>query len=87
MNKPLYEVIEHIINLTIPLWNHVLTPLHHWQSLPRIIYSECEYDPNPKYIPKEEQPQQLPNQSDEDYWERLDQWERDTLRHQASCQT
>ena len=81
MHKRLYEVIEQIIGLTIPLWNQVLTPLQSLrQSSPRIPYSECEYDPDPYSIPDEEQPQQLENESEDDFYNRKDQWERDIRR-------
>jgi Protein of unknown function (DUF4246) len=81
MHKRLYEVIEQIIGLTIPLWNQVLTPLQSpRQSSPRIPYSECEYDPDPYSIPDEEQPQQLENESEDDFYNRKDEWERDIRR-------
>jgi hypothetical protein len=37
---------------------------------------ECKYDPDHATIPEDEQPQKLPNESDDDYWDRRDQWER-----------
>ena len=81
MHKRLYEVIEQIIGLTIPLWNQVLTPLQSLrQSSPRIPYSACEYDPDPDSMPDEEQPQQLQNESEDDFYNRKDQWERDIRR-------
>jgi hypothetical protein len=47
MHRPLYHTIEQIIDLTIPLWNKVLTPLTVSNEIvPRIVYSKCEYDPN-----------------------------------------
>lgn len=75
-HKPLYEVIERIVELTIPLWNQTLT-LPDYNS-PRVNYSECEYDPDPDSFPEEEQSQQLPNKMEENYWERKDRWVRDT---------
>jgi len=78
MHKRLYEVIEQIIGLTIPLWNQVLTPLPSLcQSSPRIPYSGCEYDPDPDSMPNEEQPQQLENESEDDFYNRKGQWDRD----------
>ena len=46
-HKPLYEVIEHIIKIAIPLWNQTLTPL----NLPVfnclcINYKYCQSDPD-----------------------------------------
>jgi Protein of unknown function (DUF4246) len=80
-HKPLYEVIERIIELAIPLWNKTLTPLkpHNYKS-PRIDYDGCYYDPDPENFPEEEKPQQLPNETDDDFRVRRHQWVHDTRR-------
>jgi hypothetical protein len=81
VHKPLYEVIEHIIELSIPLWNQTLAPLASKSSrAQRIEYSSCEYDPDPESWADEEKPPQLPNETEEDYYERMDQWASDTRR-------
>jgi hypothetical protein len=80
-HKALYNVIERIIELTIPLWNTTLTPLKsNDYYLPRIMYDACTYDPDPESLPEEEQPQRLPNETEEELYERRDQWARDTRR-------
>ena len=78
-HKPLYKVIERIIELAIPLWNQTLTPLksRHYNS-PRIKYDSCEYDLDPEAFPEHEQPQQLPNETEDDYFERKDEWVHNT---------
>lgn len=75
MHKPLYEVIERIIELAIPLWNQTLTPLksRNYNS-PRINYDVCEYDPDPESFPEELHPQRLLNETDDDYFDRKDEW-------------
>ena len=79
MHKPLYEVIEKIIDLTIPVWNQTLGALLQVQNL-RIEYSECEYNPDPYSLPEEEKPQRLPDETDYAYWDRREEWERDNRR-------
>jgi hypothetical protein len=80
MYKSLYDTIERIIDLAIPLWNDLLTPLAVGDSNPRIPYSTVEYDPDPENIPKEKRPQAFPDEVDTDFWERYDRWDRDTRR-------
>lgn len=78
---PLYKVIERIIELAIPLWNTTLTPLKPRNyTLPRIKYDGCSYDPDPENFPEEEQPQQLPNETEDEFLDRTEQWVRDTRR-------
>jgi hypothetical protein len=48
--------------------------------VPRIEYSACEYDPDPESLPEEEQPQQLPNETEDEFFDRTDQWARDTRK-------
>jgi hypothetical protein len=61
--------------LIIPLWNQTLTPLEsRARSNLRIIYTDCEYDPDPEAFPEEDQPQKLPGESHEDFWERRNVW-------------
>lgn len=65
MHKLLYEVIERIIEKTIPLWNQTLTPLKtpHFNA-PRIVYKECLFDPD--------YPEEFPSDS---FRSRLEEWE------------
>jgi hypothetical protein len=67
--------------LAIPLWNKTLTPLKsHPDVSQRIAFKSCEYDPDPENFPEEEQPQQLPNETEDDFYWRWDDWVRDTRR-------
>jgi hypothetical protein len=66
--KPLYEVIERVIETTIPLWNQTLTPLKSPDlNPPRIEYKRCRYDPQP--------PRSLPNEEVGVFYDRLEQWQ------------
>jgi Protein of unknown function (DUF4246) len=77
--KPLYEVIERIIELAIPLWNQTLTPLKscHYNT-PRIDYNSYESDSNPDSLSEESQAQQPLDESESDYPEQNDNLESDT---------
>lgn len=78
VHKSLYEVIERVIEIAIPLWNQTLTPLKFLAyNSPRIDYGGCIYDPDPENWPEEDQLQQLPNETEDDYLERKDDWARD----------
>lgn len=71
-HKPLYEVIERVIELTIPLWNQTLTPLKSPESNPeRIKYgSSCEYEVD------EPMPEQFSDdESTPEFYQRLDRWD------------
>lgn len=61
--KPLYAIIEQIIDKTIPLWNATLTPLKREGQQVRIPYPDVVYD-----IPEDNRPTRLPNE-DEYYFE------------------
>jgi hypothetical protein len=55
-----------------------LTPLQKdFNVPPRIEYRACVYDPDPEDIPEEEKPQQEDNENEDDYLERLQDWEFD----------
>jgi hypothetical protein len=74
-------VIERIIKSTIPLWNQTLTPLRSQDNpTSRIDYRSCKYDPDPESLPEEEKPQPLPNETDDEFYERTDQWASGTRR-------
>jgi hypothetical protein len=62
--KRLYELIEKLIDASIPLWNMTLAPLADgsFQHQQRIPYTEIEYKPDMKYWL--EQIQRRPNE----YW-------------------
>jgi hypothetical protein len=67
--------------LAIPLWNQTLTPLKApLFSYERIQYTCCEYDPDPQNIPEDQQPHQRPDESEDDFWERRSEWERDVRK-------
>lgn len=80
--KRLYELIEKIIDASIPLWNATLAPLSDgsFDRKQRIEYLVVEYDPDPASWPKSEQIQQLPDEHDDDFWERKDEWIKATRR-------
>jgi hypothetical protein len=80
--KRLYELIEKLIDASIPLWNATLAPLADgdFERHQRILYAAVEYDPDPESWPASEQIQQLPDESNNDYWERKDQWIQATQR-------
>ncbi|KAG6865926.1 hypothetical protein C0991_010427 [Blastosporella zonata] len=81
-HKDLYAVIEKIIGHTIPLWNLSLTPLKAYRcpSWNRIILDRCCYDPDPEYGPETDGPQQGESEDEDDFYERREQWYRDTRR-------
>lgn len=68
-------MIEHIIELAIPLWNQTFTPLKscHYNT-PHINYNLYESNSNPG----EPQAQQPLNESEGDHPEENDNWEWDT---------
>jgi len=77
-HKDLYDVIEKIIAEVIPLWNMTLTPLQKDMTIPpRIVYTSCDYDPDPYDMPEEERPQQEEDEDEDDYNERLGEWEEE----------
>ena len=73
--KPLYEIVAKLITSSIPLWNLSLAPLadSKFQHGQRIKYT-CEYDPDPEYGPETDGPQQEPDEDEDDYWERREEW-------------
>ena len=79
-HKALYSIIEKVLALTIPLWNQTLTPLKTPCRYRRIQYSGCDYDPDPETIPKDQQPKHLPDESEEDFWDRRESWARSMRR-------
>ncbi|EGD93540.1 hypothetical protein TESG_01084 [Trichophyton tonsurans CBS 112818] len=74
-HKELYGVLEHVIARTIPLWNETLSVRQTWPVYKRIHYTECIYDPDPDNIPEKDRPQILPNEDEDDYQERIGEWE------------
>jgi hypothetical protein len=80
--KRLYELIEKLIDSSIPLWNATLAPLADgsFERQQRITYDAVQYDPDPESWPATEQIQRLPGEPDEDFWERKEGWIRDTQR-------
>jgi hypothetical protein len=80
--KRLYELIEKLIDASIPLWNATLAPLadesfvHH----ERIAYKAVQYDPDPESWPESEGIQQQPDEDDDEFWERREEWINETQR-------
>ncbi|TFK36203.1 hypothetical protein BDQ12DRAFT_725248 [Crucibulum laeve] len=80
-HKPLYSAVEQIIARAIPLWNATLTPLKTPNSsCERIPFSTVDYDPDPENAPETEGPQQRPDEDEDDYWERREEWITSTRR-------
>lgn len=77
--KRLYQLIEKLIDASIPLWNETLSPLaaEDFVRERRIAYDEVKYDPDPRYWSKSRYPQQGHDEDDEDYYVRDEQWIRD----------
>ncbi|TFK66459.1 hypothetical protein BDN72DRAFT_145431 [Pluteus cervinus] len=71
----LYTVVEDIITNIIPLWNASLTPLlsMYYTQTKRIHFFGPEFLP----IPEETYPPRLAGESETDYWNRRENWERD----------
>ena len=81
VHRPLYDVIEQIIDLAIPLWDKTFSALTSSSAgVARINYTRCEYNPDPESWPEEEKPPQLPDETEYDYSERIEEWEYDTRR-------
>ncbi|KDR70069.1 hypothetical protein GALMADRAFT_76694 [Galerina marginata CBS 339.88] len=82
--KPLYRLVEKLISLSIPLWDSTLAPLqgrrYNTNLRRRIPYDRVKYDPDPENGPQTDGPQQQPNEFDDDYWERREEWYEATRR-------
>ena len=70
-HENLYPIIEQIIDYAIPMWNLSLTK---YTTEQRIQYSACEYDVDPEEMPRSEWPQQGINETEDDYYDRLEWW-------------
>lgn len=78
-----YNILEEIINCTIPVWNVTLTPLKDMlHSRARILYHKAEYYPIPKEV-EATRPQFREGEWQPDYDERLQQWK---LQHYKAVQ-
>ncbi|TFK63101.1 hypothetical protein BDN72DRAFT_848026 [Pluteus cervinus] len=78
-HKPLYGLIEQIIDFAIPLWNVTLSA-QRTGFISRIKYDEVIYDPDPESWPKTEGPQREEGEEDRDYWWRRADWAAATRR-------
>ena len=77
----MYSVIGKIIGRVIPLWNMTLTALKFPDpSLPRIVYTDVVYEPDPESWSEAEGPQQADDEDENEFWDRRQQWIRDTRR-------
>ncbi|PPQ74093.1 hypothetical protein CVT24_012938, partial [Panaeolus cyanescens] len=75
--RDIYRVIEKIIDASNPLWDLTLSPLQaQYPRFPprRVLFEGCEYDPDPENGPETEGPQQLPDEDDEEFWDRRQEW-------------
>ncbi|PPQ76533.1 hypothetical protein CVT24_010932 [Panaeolus cyanescens] len=75
--KDIYRLVEKIIDASIPLWDLTLSPLQaqHPRFPPRrVLFEGCEYDPDPENGPETEGPQQLPDEDEEEFWDRRQEW-------------
>ena len=74
--KPLYELVEKLIDASIPLWETTLAPLadSDFFLCRRIVYDYPCYDPDPASLPETEGPQQEPDEDDEDYRAYRNEW-------------
>ncbi|PPR02044.1 hypothetical protein CVT24_011204 [Panaeolus cyanescens] len=74
--KGIYELVEKIIDASIPLWGVTLSPLRNGQvdlDYRRVYYDDdggAQYDPDPANAPDTEGPQQRPDESFSDYHRR-----------------
>ena len=82
LEKPIYGLLAKLITSSIPLWNLTLAPLadSEFRHGRRIHFTDCEYDPDPENGPETDGPQQIPDEDEDDYWERRDEWYRETRR-------
>ena len=91
--RGLYRVIEDIISKAIPLWNMTLTPLKTHYTSPifgdvtteylrfeRIAVKCIEYDPDQNLLSYPDRPQQGDDEDEDEYEDRLWQWEHATRR-------
>ncbi|KAF9527148.1 hypothetical protein CPB83DRAFT_816168 [Crepidotus variabilis] len=78
--KTLYNLLEKLIDASIPLWNRTLAPHadHNYRQPQRIGYSDVEYDPDPENGPDTDGPQQEDDEDEDDYLERRQEWIEDT---------
>ena len=77
----LYKVIEEIIGHAIPLWNVTLSALKFPDpSLPRIVYTDVVYVPDPESWPETEGLQPDEDEDENEFWDRRQRWIRDTRR-------
>ena len=74
--KPLYELIEKLIDASIPLWETTLAPLADADFIQsrRIVFKEPCYDPQPEGLKRR------PDESFESCWDRHDEWIRSTRK-------
>jgi len=78
--KSLYELIQKLIDASIPLWETTLAPLNDpdFVHSRRIVYDCPCYDPDPGSLPETEGPQQGTYEDEDDYWDRRQEWIEDT---------
>lgn len=70
-HRQLYQVIEKILEQTIPLWNTTLTLVR--DKYKRIPYNEVQYDEHPEPEP---QPENEEDEHSDEYYQRYDEWQK-----------
>ncbi|KAH1546324.1 hypothetical protein LV164_007421 [Aspergillus fumigatus] len=70
-HRQLYQVIEKILEQTIPLWNTTLTLVR--DKYKRIPYDEVQYDEHPEPEP---QPENEEDEHSDEYYQRYDEWQK-----------
>ncbi|KAF9524845.1 hypothetical protein CPB83DRAFT_871114 [Crepidotus variabilis] len=78
--EKLYKILEKLMDASIPLWNKTLAPLADktFVRSRRINYDCVEYDPDPEEGSETEGPQQGDDEDEDDYWDRRQEWIRET---------
>lgn len=76
----LYSVVEELITRAVPLWNMTLSSTVHQLQHQRISCTLVEYDPDPDDIPEDQRPPQGEDEDEDDYWDRMQEWEAETRK-------
>jgi hypothetical protein len=78
-HQDLYKIIEQIIDKVLPLWNMTLSPVfdNDFRYPKRIQFNGPVYDPDPDYVEVDGRPEQGPNETEDDYYDRLSDWDND----------
>jgi len=74
-----------VTTAALPLWSQTLTPLragnlHFYKRNERISYTKVKYDPDPENFPEEQKPKQRANETEDEFWDRYNEWEEATRK-------